>query len=83
MGTASMFGMKSRLFMAWGELSFIVLYYLIYFIQKRISKGYVYRWNESHFKSIETSSPRYATIFTSLTQGGVHFMGGLFYVIAL
>jgi drug/metabolite transporter (DMT)-like permease len=83
MGTASMYGMKSRLFMAWGELSFIVLYYLIYFIHKRFTKGYIYNWNESHFKSIDSNSPRVITIFTSLVQGGTHFLGGIAYVISL
>lgn len=30
-GTASYFGMKARLIMAWGEMSAIILYYVYYF----------------------------------------------------
>jgi len=43
-GTASFYGFKARLIMAWGEMSAILLYYVYHFSNKMLTKGYIYRW---------------------------------------
>jgi len=66
-GSASYFGFKARLVMAWGEMTAIVLYYIYYFINKKLTKGYIYKWKESHFKNVQNDKIWWVSVLAALS----------------
>ena len=81
-GPTATYGIKSRLLLTLGSSIFIVIYWIIKLIVRRVVRGYFYSWETSNFRDTD-GSVWWSSVFWAFGFAIVQFLNGYTFILAL